>query len=687
MSHGTSHSAADFYGPTGVKVKSFKPCSRRKCEKSCVDCKKIYKCSDTYDFIIAGAGTAGSLLAKMLTDNHKISVLVIEPGLNHNDDPLVQDANDFTFNAARPQVSDYTLTGLETGANNGIFTQRTGHGWGGSTIKNFMNTVRGSPQFLEDVAAIGGPAWGPDQTIPIYKSLETYSAWQPGTTRGNEGPIDILARPAATDINSSFAKLSSLISQVSAPDTTTPIVEDFNNAENACIFWIGQSFQKIDAMDQRVRVQAGEVFLNETIVTPTGFGVGCRKLRILSGAVVDRVLFDKKPDPCSGKPVANGVEAFVPKKGYKHCTPDNYEIKQFYARCKVIICASSLRSPGILERSGIGRKEVLQKIKVPAVYINEHVGEGLQTHYGAVFSWVTNLSRVFTNVLWGAFLRIIPGELQRKFQFVALPGTSSIPSSTVSCLTEANPLPPGTGNDSFLIWNLKPHSKGFCHVVERSPFTLPQMSLAFYEDPRDLEDVRTVLRTMRDLILQAQITNPGDVWQVFHPPLNAYDDDAILDSYIKATVTVTDHPLSTNAIGKVVDGRLNVYGVKNLMVADNSIWPRPPDGNTADPAYLVGAQAYRFILEELHKCRPIHCRPPRDKPKHCSCSDRYPYGDSKYYSSSSSSSSDYSPMPYGYSPHSTRPYGHDYHDCDKNSGCGYGTSGSHKIYDPTNYSY
>lgn len=593
-------------------------------------CQKKTDHHHKYDVIIVGAGTAGAVTAKYLSDDGRLDVLVLEQGRNENENPFVKfpvinsdptNIYGFGFNLVQPTYNPRTTDAVEgtdapargppnqsywTWNNN--FRQgnsHTGRNWGGAQAHNYLSDYWESAQWDTLVENdYGGADWSANAMYQIKKALETYQSTDPSVGRGTTGPLYISKAPDGPPSYIDDVQAALVDPLVNGIDTavSAPLGSDLNSSAfpTAATSTIRSKelnqFLKIPPFFAAppVRSHAGEAFLGPTIVDQvTGLGVNGRKLRVISNAHVNKVVFKDR--------VAKKVEVII-----------NGKTEYFCARRKIVICAGGLRSPGILERSGIGSATILSNQGINVIQDNPNVGENYMNQMATT-----------------TFVEINPQlAVQRKPEvaFLAYPGGG--PNAVTRYTTHrtiAGPLAAfepyfpdrvlaaqyGVNYDALntiasLQYNEQPYSRGSIHITTKDPLTPPQFLRKFMTDARDADWAVKILQFNRRLEIDLAVRNPGLAYKILMPPPGIdYSDDAVVLEWAKTMTFPTDHHMGTCAMGKsiadgaVVNGKLHVIGVSNLMVADGSILPIPPD---ASPAYLnnvVGYQAAKFILEAL----------------------------------------------------------------------------------------
>ncbi|WP_053368087.1 GMC family oxidoreductase [Bacillus sp. FJAT-27245] len=517
-----------------------------------------------YDYIIVGTGPAGAVMAKMLTDDMKTSVLILEAGDNNDRDRPIRDSR-FAPELEEHFFPNYFWQGEgvpQERVNERSFEWTTGRLSGGGSSINGEQYVRPTPAVMREWERLLGPMWSPAEAIRSFRELERFRGIQFNPRiHGFNGRLSI--RQAPEHPPAASRKLVSAIVRA----TGVPFIEDYNDPATATgAFTRWQLTQKPNGE----RESASTAFLSRDIVDANGFGVNGRKLRLLYRSTALRVLFKEK--------MAVGVE--ILREGKK--------VKVF-ARKKVIV-STGINSPQLLMLSGIGPGNDLEKAGIPVIFHNPNVGKFLTNHTlnTAVFTMnqrdipavQRDPSALYTG---GAFLPnpLEGGEARRGVQLIG----------SVS-----------EGNFVIVILFLQPRSRGTIRLQNNDPLKIVLADEAFLEDPYDLEAVKAIFRSyIKPIALELSKIDPS--YRLVSPSLETIDDDSALEEYIKENFGHNHHQQSSLRMaplheGGVVDNRGRVHGVSNLVVADAQIIPFTVDGNTSASAYLIGHTIAKSLLEE-----------------------------------------------------------------------------------------
>jgi choline dehydrogenase len=518
----------------------------------------------SWDYIIVGNGTAGATLARELSDGNRNSVLVLEWGKNLTNDPAVLSPEVFAFSGPLTNDPLYAVNPIITinfpSMAPQYFIYSDGRMWGGSSAHNGLFAVRGTPKVYNDWAALSGqPRWNYNNMLPLFIATEHYT---PNGTiadpaqRGLNGPLFITQRPPVT---------GDVFAQGLSTATGTPFADDYNNPAQGGDLCVSAHQEWITPLPDSHRSFSSNAFTNVgDIVDAEGFGLNGRKLRIVSDALVDKVIFKNK--------TAIGVQYYS--------AGDVNRVVFVEAKKKVILAAGAPRTPGILERSGVGDAALLTSLDIPVVVDNPNVGEHLFNHYGAIGIFLGTTTGVpFVD----AFTDNGFGDGVRRIQMI--------------CYT-----PPSSGIVITAGGIVSTKSQGSVHIVSANPTFEPRIDLNMYSDgpvgtvDTDAYNVVTYLKTLPAISLATG-------FPLLSPPASVYlGGDAALLSYAQtlSNMIITYHIVGTtrmglSAVDSVVDGNLHVFGVNRLMVADVSIEPEIQDGNTAYAAYFIGQQAAIII--------------------------------------------------------------------------------------------
>lgn len=517
------------------------------------------------DYLIVGVGTAGGLLAKRLSDDHQTSVIAFNIGEDLSDNSLVKLSKngDITVNMAPdgPPLYQSGVTTPQTDADNRQLPWGIGVIEGGGSSVNGMAYCRGTDQCYAGWEAIAGPEWSVKQISKIFKELETYDGETPNpATRGKRGPVNVRQNPHPSRVSKTFTRAT-------IKATGYPYLLDYNDPKTPIGSASKMQFTQ-DGIDGRLRVSSVTAFLNDKVVTSDGKGVDGRKLQIILKSVGLKTIWKGNK--------AIGVE-------YLH----EGKIKKAYAKKKVIVCCG-LKSSQFLLVSGIGPRALLKSLDIPVVFDNPNVGQGLMDQPGLQLMYSSNPDDTksirtpdsFQCISW---LPDMNGDQNvREFRFAV---TTILPSLNLAVFSL-----------------VQPRSRGSITINSKDPLAPPIVNLGVLSSPKDVALFQSGLQTYVKNISET-VQKIDSQYRLISPDPAIFDDPVLTLNFIKENVRPTYHfqghcRMAPIDQGGVVDSEGHVYGVKNLVVADDSINPISMDGNTMASAYLVAENIARMLLQK-----------------------------------------------------------------------------------------
>ncbi len=554
---------------------------------------------ECWDYVIVGAGTAGCALAAKLSDpdkhgRYKNSVLVLEAGENLSDNPLVLVNNIFGAIASvnNPLLSTVDLTYYLEGNPFAVFNYTEGRMWGGCAGHNYLLAVRGVPSVYDQWAALSGdPRWSYNSLLNnVMLPMEHYTpdgTVADPTERGFNGPLFITQAPSL-DGDPFMTAVSDA--------TGAPFTSDYNNPDLGDV--------SVSALQQYVtppflgpdshRSFAANAYLTgdssvgtPAIVDADGNGLHGRKLKIVSNARANRVLFSKKNK-------ATGVEYVI--------SPRREDVRIVKAKKEIILCTGTFEDAAILQRSGVGDPALLDSLGIPVVFANPNVGLNMQTHVGQLGLIGGGVVSTIQLPNYGvAFYGFAPDTTTREYQTLVLNSSAFFPAG----ITQALGITQGIELSGV---NIAPKSTGTVAIVSRDPFIQPLINFNAFSDGAiddpgsDANKVILFYNLLQDIV-QAYNTrySPMDPAVVLFPtPADYMAGDEALFADALNTIEVNNHACGTcrmalTPVTGVVDGKLRVFGVKKLRVASNSVVPVINTGNTSYTADVIGREAARII--------------------------------------------------------------------------------------------
>ncbi|KAJ6507921.1 GMC oxidoreductase-domain-containing protein [Mycena vitilis] len=590
--------------------------------------------SAPYDIIFAGGGTAACVAAgRLAAADPSLKILLIETGKHTKNVPthtqparyfrnLITGGDTFTFHVTKPSKA--------LGDRPCVIP--IGKAVGGGSAVNFMMYTRASASDYDDWENLDNPGWGSKDLIPLSNKAETYA---PKSERhGTSGPIKI-----RSDIQTNIGK--QYLAVAAARDKERGFTDDANDFSLSSINAYSPWSRYISPDTGRRSDAAHHYIYNQA---------GNKNLEILAHCRVKRVLFEDDR--------AVGVEyiSHVPD------TVNQKAVVAVYASRLVVVSAGTFGSPAILERSGIGAPDLLKAHDIRQVVDLPGVGENYNDHNLLLVPYYANDEEVTLNDIWhpkdetdkphderwlrdgtgimahnsieaGIKLRPNAKDLEDIGPTFSERWQTFFANQPDKPVMWFGPLAGYTGVNASAEGNLYivayyteyPASLGRTHINSTDPYVPLDIEPGFLDKPEDLAVLRWGYKWSREMARRMECfrgefvlehpqfdpSSPAACGKTEGPvPISAPDivysaeDDEAIDRYHRATVATTWHSLGTCPMkpreqGGVVDSRLNVYGVRNLKVADLSIAPTNVAANTYNTALVVGEKAALIIAEDL----------------------------------------------------------------------------------------
>lgn len=534
-----------------------------------------------FDYVIVGAGSAGSVLADRLSASGRHSVLVLEAG--GSDQKLyVQLPIGYGKTYYDERVNWKYHTEPVSQLNQRVSYWPRGRVLGGSSSINAMVYVRGHVSDYQQWESVA-PGWGWQDVEPLFRRMERWRG-KPDTRRGMTGPLSV------TDISEQAHPLCQSYLQA-AEEIGLPRVNDYNagDMEGASLYQI--------TTDRGWRASAARAYLRPAMQRPN--------LVLQTRALARRVLFDG--------PVASGIE-------YLH----KGVVKRVMARAEVILCAGAVNTPQLMQLSGLGPVDTLKAAGVAVKQSMPAVGRHLSDHLGADIVCRTTVPTL--NQALGPW----HGKLRAALQFLAGgKGPLAMSLNQAGGFVRTSPelegpdlqlyfspvsytrAPPGTrpliNPDPFPGFLLgfnpcKPTSTGSIDITSADPQAAPRIQPNYMDTEHDRQLMLKGMYLMRALTSTTALKPL--VEKEIYPGESAETDEQLMD-FLRANAWTVFHPSCTCRMGSsmatsVVDNALRVHGIAGLRIADASIFPTIPTGNTNAPAIMVGEKASDLLLKDAH---------------------------------------------------------------------------------------
>ena len=524
-----------------------------------------------YDFIIVGAGSAGCVLAARLSEDPACKVLLLEAG-GRDVSPLIH-VPGFVVSNIRSRTVNWHYEGAPDPTLNGrSLVWAGGRVLGGSSSINGMVFVRGLPADFAAWEAAGGAGWGWEGLLPYFIRMEHWVG-APSPQRGEAGPLWV--RPAS-DINEACRAVMQ-----GAQETGVPFVEDYNVGIAE-----GTGFTQ-GSQKRGLRHSAARAYL--------GPARGRKNLTVLTRAQVLGLRLSG--NRCEGVTVLQGGSKL-----------------EIGASRQVILAAGAIASPKLLQLSGIGEPDHLRSCGIAVRHALPGVGANMNEHVNAKICSHTKI-RTYTSegrgvrklangVRWalgrGGPAGSQVGHVQSFFKTDPSFASADIQVQTMPLGFDTAPddLADAVGSVVSLC---HPVVRGRIGIASPDPFAPPRIEIRLLEEPSDMKPLVAGLRMVREWHRSPQAGHV--LGEVFGAAATAHSDADWVE-YMRATAALNWHPTSTCRMGSgpmdVVDPTLGVHGVAGLSVADASIMPTVPSGNTNAPVIALAEKAAELIRE---RCR------------------------------------------------------------------------------------
>ena len=531
------------------------------------------------DYVVVGSGSGGAAVAGRLAEDPRNRVLLFEAG-PRDTNPLIHIPAGFTRLLTHPTLNWRRVSEPVPGLGGRRMPFPAGKVLGGSSAINGMLYIRGQAEDYDAWRDAGNEGWGWDDVLPYFRKAEDQQHGE-SESHGAGGPIGVSDTRPSSPASTLFLE--------AAVASGIPRLDDLNTGDQHGIAHVQGTIRG----GRRMTTAAG--YLRPAAARPN--------LQVVTRALVERIVVEEG--------AATGV-VYRDKSGAALTAR---------AEREVVLCAGAVASPQLLLQSGIGDATRLGELGIAPVHHLPGVGENLHDHLFVFVQPRLKEGVPTLNRLLGSRSRLALEVLRYGLKrsgalaltscevcgFLDSTERGGRPDIEITFRPLSFDLLPSGG------WRPHPFPGGTSSVCATRPKSRGQVTLVREADaalrvaiqPNYLADDDDVMSLVRGVRILRRIlgTEPfASCLDSEHRPGAAVESDEALTRYVRASAGTVYHPVGTCRMGSdamsVVDARLRVHGIARLRVADASIMPAIPSGNTNAPTIMIGEKAADMIRRD-----------------------------------------------------------------------------------------
>jgi choline dehydrogenase len=505
-----------------------------------------------FDYIVCGAGTSGCVVAARLAADPRRQILLLEAGRSDETD-LVMDPNRWPL-ALGSELDWGFVAEPNPDLNGRAIRYSMGKVLGGGSSINVSTWSRGHKADWDFYSSeAGDTSWDYNAVLDIYRhKIENWTG-APDPHRGTEGTVHVQPPPQPNPFSRALLEGAQSVGLPIFPNANGRMME----APRGC------SFVDETVLNGR-RQSIFRSYLYPLMDQPN--------LTVLTGAAIERLRLDRNR--------VRGVEFHY---NGRQCRAD--------VSSEVVIALGAINTPKLLMLSGIGDEAELKRVGIPVLQALPGVGRNLHDHVSFGCVWeskgdaLPNVPRSQTACFWKSDDALDSPN----FYCYARGGSSATPENLARLNVPANSWSMTVG--------MRPKSRGSIQLAGAAPSDPVKINGNYLSEPQDMKELATGIATAR-AIGNSEALQPFTEKEVAPGQLGSME----LENFFRNGLVTFWHQCGTAKMGRdamsVVDGRLKVYGIDGLRIADASILPRVSTGNTMAPCVVIGEQAASFMQSD-----------------------------------------------------------------------------------------